>query len=138
LDSLLNAGAVSFTEDIFKPFFPVSDEKALALGRSATVMIAVAAAGGALMVPSIIRGLLVCYSIWAPAVLPALMLGLWVKRPRPLAGILSMLAGSLSALVFNAIELTRIPAILPALLIALTAYGLGHVMDRFMVNRGEL
>ena len=139
LDSLLNAGAVSLTEDIFKPFIPISDEKALTLGRSATVLIAIAAAGGALMVPSIIEGLLRCYSIWAPAILPALMLGLWIKQPRPWAGILSMLAGSLSAvllLVFNAKapdkipELTKIPVILPALLIAVIMYGLGHIVSR--------
>jgi SSS family solute:Na+ symporter len=130
LDSLLNAGAVSFTQDIYRFFTPpVSDHAALIQGRWATVTIAVAATAGALLVPSIIEGLLFCYSIWAPAVLPALLLGLWMPRPRPLAGILSMLAGSLSGIFFTVVlesQQSNIPPILPALAIALMAYLVGH------------
>ncbi|MHC4581472.1 MAG: hypothetical protein ACYS14_08435, partial [Planctomycetota bacterium] len=84
---------------------------------------------------SIIDGLLVCYTIWAPAILPALILGLWIKRPQPLAGILSMGAGSIVAVTlwvtFKFIldwttesEINRI--IIPALLAAVLAYGVGH------------
>ncbi|MCP4450208.1 MAG: hypothetical protein GY809_02005 [Planctomycetes bacterium] len=130
LDSLLNAGAVSFTQDILRFISPpVSDRTSLMQGRWATVIIGAAAAAGALLVPSIIEGLLFCYSIWAPAVLPALLLGLWMPEPKPLAGLLSMLAGSLSGIVFTVVlERTQsnIPPILPALAIALTAYLIGH------------
>ncbi len=129
LDSLLNAGAVSFTQDIYRFIAsPVSDHRALVQGRWATVIIAVAAAAGALLVPSIIKGLLFCYSIWAPAVLPALLVGLWIPDPKPLAGKLSMLAGSLSGIFFT-IVLEKIPPILPALAIALTAYLIGHYLS---------
>jgi len=132
LDSLLNAGAVALTEDIVKPFVPITDAKALYIGRCATVFIAAAAAAGALAVPSIIEGLLYCYSIWAPAVLPALMLGLWIKQPRPWAGILSMVTGMLTAVFSQLVIHKYYPgvdnavAILPALAGALIAYAVGH------------
>jgi len=132
LDSLLNAGAVSFAEDIVKPFAKLSDSTALNIGRCATIVIAAIAAVGALAVPSIISGLLICYNIWAPAILPALIIGLWVKRPRPLAGILSMGVGTLVAIMFQFVfpSAIKVPAIIPALGSSLLAYILGHWLKR--------
>jgi SSS family solute:Na+ symporter len=132
LDSLLNAGAVAFAEDVVKPFVKLANSTALNIGRSATIIIAAIAAVGAVAVPSIIKGLLVCYSIWAPAILPALIIGLWVKHPRPLAGILSMVVGTLVAIMFQFIlpSATEVlPAIIPALGAALLAYVLGHWIE---------
>lgn len=131
LDSLLNAGAVVFTQDIVKPFTILTDKAALNIGRSATIIIAAIASVGAVFVPSIIGGLLICYSIWAPAILPALIIGLWIKKPRPLAGILSMGVGTIVAVTFKFIfpDLIKIPAIIPALCLALLAYVLGHWIE---------
>jgi SSS family solute:Na+ symporter len=142
LDSLLNAGAVAFTQDIIKPFADLSDDTSLNVGRCATIVIASIAAAGAVAVPSIITGLLTCYAIWAPAILPALIIGLWVKYPRPLAGILSMGVGTVIAimlwiilwLVFKYVfprEIEIPPLIIiPALGAALLAYALGHWLGR--------
>jgi len=144
LDSLLNAGAVAFTQDIVKPFAKVPDNTALVIGRSATIIIAAIAAVGAVAVPSIISGLLICYSIWAPAILPALIIGLWIKRPRPLAGILSMGIGTLVAVCFQFIFpsltkvpaiITDVPAIIPALGAALLAYVVGHWIAKVREER---
>ena len=137
LDSLLNAGAVAFTQDIVKPFANVPDNTALIIGRSATIIIAAIAAVGAVAVPSIISGLLICYSIWAPAILPALIIGLWIKRPRPLAGILSMGIGTLVAVYFQFIRpsATEVPAIIPALGAALLAYVVGHWIAKIREER---
>ena len=138
LNSLLNAGAVAFTQDIIKPLVKLPDNRALTIGRAATIAIALIAAAGAVAVPSIIGGLLICYTIWAPAILPTLIIGLWVKRPRPLAGILSMCVGTLVAimlwiglwLVFKFVYPCEIEVpplvIIPALGAALLAYILGH------------
>ncbi|MHC4189083.1 MAG: sodium:solute symporter family protein [Planctomycetota bacterium] len=129
LDSLLNAGAVAFTQDVVKPFAKVPDSTALNIGRCATIVIALTAAAGAVAVESIIDGLLICYTIWAPAILPVLIIGLWVKRPRPLAGILSMFVGTHVAIMFQFIfpSTTKVlPAIIPALGAALLVYVLGH------------
>ena len=142
LDSLLNAGAVAFTQDIVKPFVKLPDTSALNVGRAATIVIALIAAAGAVAVPSIIGGLLICYTIWAPAILPTLIIGLWIKRPHPLAGILSMGVGTVVSimlwiilwLIFKYVYPSdvEIPPliILPALGAALLAYALGHWIQR--------
>jgi SSS family solute:Na+ symporter len=131
LDSLLNAGAVALTEDIVRPFVAISDQGALVCGRAATVGIAALAAAAAVAVPSIIDGLLICYTVWAPAILPVAVLGLWLKKPRPLAGILSMLAGVVVALTLQVVwqDTVEIPAILLALAAALAAYLIGHFLN---------
>jgi len=143
LDSLLNAGAVAFTRDIVKPFAGVSERSSLNIGRAATIAIALTAAVGAVAVKSIVSGLLICYTVWAPAILPALIIGLWTKRPRPLAGILSMGVGAVVAVVFEfypsiisavtsrlSSSVGTVPAIIPALTAALAAYALGHWVER--------
>jgi SSS family solute:Na+ symporter len=142
LDSLLNAGAVSFTQDVLKPFVKLPDSSALNVGRAATIIIAVVAAAGAVAVPSIIGGLLICYTIWAPAILPTLIIGLWTKRPRPLAGILSMGVGTVVAVTLSLIlrlifeyvypSTVEIPplVIIPAIGAALLAYALGYWIER--------
>jgi SSS family solute:Na+ symporter len=131
----MNAGAVAFTQDIVRPFKRVSDATALNVGRVATVVIAAVAAAGAVGVPSIIDGLIRCYTIWAPAILPALVLGLWLRHPRPMAGILSMAVGAGVAILLQIVQLvapaaTRIPVIIPALGAALLAYLIGHAVGR--------
>ena len=141
LDSLLNAGAVSFTQDIVKPFTKLENNTALNIGRAATIIIAAIAAVGAVAVRSIIDGLLMCYTIWAPAILPALIFGLWTKKPRPLAGILSMAVGSIVAIMLwlilwyvfkversSDIEISPL-TIIPALSAALAAYVLGNWIE---------
>ncbi len=132
LDSLLNAGAVAFTEDVVKPFVALPDSAALNTGRFATIAIAAIAAAGAVVVPSIIAGLLDCYTIWAPAILPALVIGLWVRRPCPLAGILSMITGSIVAILLQFVfpSVTHVPAILVALVAALLAYVFGYLLGQ--------
>jgi SSS family solute:Na+ symporter len=132
LDSLLNAGAVVFTQDIVKPFVKLSDNITLNIGRCATIIIAIIACAGTITVKSIVSGLLVCYTIWAPAILPALIIGLWIKRPHPLAGILSMGVGTIVAVVFKFVYPLpmNVPAILPALAAGLLAYALGHWMEK--------
>ncbi len=130
LDSLLNAGAVSFTQDVVRPFTHISDRGSLLCGRIATVSMAALAAAAAVAVPSIINGLLICYTVWAPAILPAAVLGLWLRQPRPLAGILSMITGAAVALLLQFVwpNATEIPPILLALAASLVAYLLGHLL----------
>jgi len=131
LDSLLNAGAVAFTEDVVKPFVKLGDTAALNVGRSATIIIAMVAAAGAVAVPDIIKGLLMCYTVWAPAILPALIIGLWVRQPRPLAAVLSMAVGTIGAIVFQLFfpQGIKDAAIIPALASGLIAYFAGHLVS---------
>ena len=131
LDSLMNAGAVTFTQDVVKPFARISDGASLVCGRLATVGIAVVAGAAAMAVPKIIVGLLMCYTVWAPAMLPTAVLGLWLKRPRPLAGILSMVTGAAVALSLQFIwhYTPEDPTILLALAAAIAAYLMGHFLS---------
>lgn len=146
LDSLLNAGAVVFTQDILRRFTARQDSAALTAGRYSTVVIAAIAAGLALFVPSVMKGLLVCYGIWAPAILPALIIGLWAKRPRPLAAFLSMIVGTTVGAVvgimfllfqYEPVSKAQAPAIVPALACSLVAYAIGHHAHRFVGGRGR-
>lgn len=143
LDSLLNAGAVVFTQDVLRRFTVRQDRAALAAGRYSTIFIAAVASGLAVFVPSVIKGLLVCYGIWAPAILPALIIGLWSKRPRPLAAFLSMIVGTTVGAAVGIVFLilqqgqgrvskVETPAILPALVCSLLAYLVGHRIQRFV------
>lgn len=133
LDSLMNGGAVAFTQDIVKPFVRVSDETSLVCGRLATVAIAAVAGVAAMAVPRIIDGLLMCYTVWAPAMLPTAVLGLWLARPRPLAGILSMTTGATMALSLQFVwhYTPEEPTILLALGAAVAAYWIGHLLSPF-------
>lgn len=139
LDSLLNAGAVAFTQDIASSFVKTPD--ALSIGRTATIVIAAVAAVGAVAVQTIISGLLACYTVWAPAILPTLIIGLWIVRPRPLAGFLSMSVGTGAAIVLwiilwlifkygwpREIEIPPL-VIIPAIGAALVAYIVGHWIE---------
>jgi SSS family solute:Na+ symporter len=136
LDSLLNAGAVCLARDVVGTMTKLSDSGALYVGRAATVLIGVIAALAAILsegvVPSIIQGLLICYNLWAPAILPALVLGLWIKRPRPAAGLLSISAGIGAAALLEFVlpkahtTALGIPSIVLALCVGLIAYGVGH------------
>ncbi len=128
LNSLLNAGATVLTQDLIRQFTHLPDRVALRTGRGCTILIAGIAAAAAMFVPSVIEGLIFCYSIWAPAILPALIFGLWLPRPRPWAGMLSMMVGTLVAVAFKfpLFWKTGIPPILPALACSLLAYAVGH------------
>ncbi len=132
LDSNMNAGAICLTEDIARPLVRITDSSALSIGRWTTVIIAAVGAASALAIPTIIKGLLICYSIWAPAILPALIAGLWIKEPRPIAGVSSLIVGSVVAIVFQAVltDSTGIPAILPALAASIIVYIIGHVFGK--------
>jgi SSS family solute:Na+ symporter len=150
LASLLNAGAVAFAEDVVKPLVALSrhlpagrvgsesgglaDDAALNVSRVATIAIALIAAAGVVVYSSIIEGLLICYTIWAPAILPVLVIGLWAERPRPLAGILSMVIGTLAAIVLQFWIRAGVPTIIAALFLALAAYLLGHILDARIAN----
>jgi SSS family solute:Na+ symporter len=139
LDSLLNAGAVVFTQDVLRRFTVRRDSAALIAGRYSTIAIAAVGSGLAVFVPSVIKGLLVCYGIWAPAILPALIIGLWTKRPRPHAAFLSMIVGTTVGAAVGIVFLVyqqgqgRVskvdtPAIVPALVCSLLAYLLGYLI----------
>jgi SSS family solute:Na+ symporter len=131
-ESVLNSAAVSFTSDVLAPLIKLSERMALIVAKSATLVLAALAAYAAQYSPSIIDGLLLLYAIWAPSILVPLVLGLFVQKTRPMAGVLSIVVGGGSSILWQqfAVSPNGPPAILVGLSLALGSYGLGHVAGR--------
>ncbi|MDZ7721640.1 MAG: sodium:solute symporter family protein [candidate division KSB1 bacterium] len=129
-DSVINAGSVSIVRDIIGFRKQPSEKSSLFLGRAGTVLIVVIATVVARYAPSIIDGLLICYSIWAPALLLPLILGLFLKRTVHLAGWLSMLGGGITSILWQTVwnEPEGIPAIIAGLLIGGMTYFIGYML----------
>jgi len=118
-DSVLNAGAVSVVRDVIGFRKDMEDKPALLTGRWSTLFIAALAAIVARYSPGIIEGLLIIYSIWAPALLLPLLLGLFRRQTSHAAGVSSMLAGGLSSLIWQFV--LNSPGEFPAILVGLSA-----------------
>lgn len=132
-ESVLNAGAVSFTRDIWGVLRPKSNDAQtnLTLSRVATLAIALFAAIVGVFSPSIIDALLIIYSIWAPSVLPPLVLALLLKRPPRAAALPAMALGGGTSLLwqFALSEPGGVPAVIVGLVACLTTYALVAVFD---------
>ena len=129
-DSVMNAGAVAIVRDILGIHKELPDKKALLAGRIGTIFVAAVATVVARYSPSIIEGLLICYSIWAPSVLLALLIGLFRKKTVHMAGWLSMLAGGMTSIVWQAV--LKEPAGIPAILAGLIAAAIGYLVGNFI------
>jgi len=133
-DSVINAGAVSFVRDLVGFKKEMGEKHALLAGRVGTVVIALIAAVVARYSPSIIEGLLICYSIWAPALLLPLLIGLFKRNTVHVAGWASMLVGGLTSIIWQTIlgSPGGFPAILAGLIAGLIAYVLGSFVGKEM------
>jgi SSS family solute:Na+ symporter len=131
-ESLMNSASVALVRDVINLNGKLSDKKQLFFGRAGTMVIAVIAIVVSMYAPSIIDGLLICYSVWAPGLLVPLIFGLYLKRTRPMAGWLSMILGASASIVWQTVlkEPAGIPAILVGLTASLAAYAVGHLLDK--------
>jgi SSS family solute:Na+ symporter len=130
-ESLLNAASVCMTRDLM----PTSllDRKQLNVARVSTIFFAIAAAWLGLRAPGIIDGLLICYSIWAPTILPPLIWSLLGFRTSHLGGTLSIIGGGLasgSVLVFHIASSNPAIAILAGLSASLLGAIIGTLVQR--------
>lgn len=127
-ESMLNAGAVSFTRDIRDALSTIllTDANRLSLSRLSTLIMGTIAAMLAYNAPSIIDGLLIIYSIWAPSVLPVFLIAILLHKPVHAAGTAAMVVGALTSLVwqFGLKEPGQVPAILVGLTANLSTYGI--------------
>jgi SSS family solute:Na+ symporter len=140
-ESVLNSATVAFTRDIVRVAVRgnITDRQSLILSRAGTIVIAAIATIVARYAPSIIEGLLICYSIWAPGLLLALLLGLYLKRTTAAAGWLSMLSGSISSILWQTVlkEPWGIPAIFAGLVIGAAAYAIGLAIGKPLEEHSE-
>ena len=126
-ESVLNAGAVSFTRDIRDVLGqnPLSDAQRLSLSRFSTLVMGALAAVLAYYSPSIINGLLIIYSVWAPSVLPVFLFAILLRKPVRRAGAAAMIAGAAASLIwqFGFKEAGQVPALFVGLTANLVVYG---------------
>jgi SSS family solute:Na+ symporter len=130
-ESVLNSAAVAFVRDIVGVMYSPSERMTLFLAKASTLVFAAAAIYATQFAPSIIDGLLVLYSIWAPTILLPLVLGLYIQATKPAAGYLSILVGGGSSIAWQTIlhEPYQVPAIFVGLSAAAFAYLIGHVIS---------
>lgn len=133
-ESVLNAGAVSFTRDIRDVLGAnaLSDQQRLRLSRLSTLVMGVLAAVLAYFAPSIIDGLLIIYSVWAPSVLPVFLFAILLRKPVRGAGAAAMLAGAAASLIwqFALKEPGQVPALMVGLTANLVTYGVGALFSK--------
>lgn len=129
-ESVLNSATVSLTRDIIQTATkkPIDDKRLLAISRIGTLAIALCATVAAQYAPSIIDGLLICYSVWAPGLLLPFLLALYLKRTKAVAGWSSMMCGSAASILWQTVfhEPGGVPAIFVGLAISAIAYLVGH------------
>lgn len=128
-ESVLNAGAVSFVRDLGL-FSSAGEGRQLLASRVVTIVLGATAVLLALAAPSIISGLLICYSIWAPSIIPALVWGLFGRRRNAAAGIVSIAAGGCASGVLQVFGMSSATAILWGFLAAAGGALLGFLLGR--------
>lgn len=122
-DSLINSASIISTNDIFNVIKPINDTKKLNVARIATLIVGVFSVIFAMYLPSILAGLLLIYSFWAPAILVPLFASIYKKRLSWLAAFLSILAGISTSLFWNKINLSEyVPTILAGLFFSAAVY----------------
>ena len=129
-DSVINAGAVALTRDLAFSYTRQSARRSLIVGRFGTLVIAIIAATAAAFSPSIIDGLLVLYSVWAPSMLVPLIAALFLRHTAPAAGCLAIGTGFVLSLLWQSVlhSPMGIPAILVALPASAVAFAIGTLI----------
>lgn len=101
-DSCLHSGSVAFSIDIFQHFRPNTPPATLLRYSQFIVgVIGVIAILFALRVPNLIDALLYVYTLWAPTIVPPLLVGLlWRQVPRA-CGLAGILGGGIGTAVWE-------------------------------------
>lgn len=130
-ESCLNSASVALVRDVIGIFSNPGEKATLLLAKGGTLAIATVAIVAAQFAPSIIEGLLLLYSVWAPSILVALIAGLYLSQTRPLASWLSILGGAAVSLSWQyAKEPGGVPAILVGLAASMVLYAVGHALGQ--------
>ncbi|NND07188.1 MAG: sodium:solute symporter family protein [Saprospiraceae bacterium] len=97
-DSLINSGASVFVRDVVNLHIKLSESQSLHISRLATLLVGIASIVLSVYVPSVLEGLLWCYSLWAPSMLPILLASILLVDPSKRAGVSSIIVGCLLAI----------------------------------------
>lgn len=145
-DSILNTAAVIFTRDIYHKFINpnATTEKLLKYSKLATIVVGVGGVAAALSIPSVLTLLLMTYGLWAPSIIPPLVISIvWGKalerKVSPYAGVPAMVSGLTSAFVWGKVlgDPYGIPAIIVGLAVNITVFIVVHKMTITKVPKGS-
>src|SRR5699024_6984419 len=107
-DSLLNTSAVIFTRDIYQRFINsnADDKKLLIWSKIATIAVGTGGIVAALSLPKVLDLLMYTYSLWAPSIIPPIVIAVvWGKaldrKVSSYAGAPAILIGLITTLVWN-------------------------------------
>ena len=83
-DSILNNASVIFTRDLYQKLFrpSASDASMLAWSKTTTILIGAGGVAAALSLPDVFELLVYTYTLWAPSVIPPLVVALLWGAPR--------------------------------------------------------
>ena len=126
-NSFLLVPATNVVRDIYQRFInpSLSDKKMILLSRLVVVVLGVIAYSLIAFYPRILDAAYAAYTIYGAGITPALMAVFFWKRATALAGVLSILGGMTTTIVWEIITRTQeqlpmnIPAVYPALLCSL-------------------
>ena len=97
-DSLVNSGASVFVRDVVNLHVDLTERQSLHISRMATLFVGISSIVFSIYVPSVLEGLLWCYSLWAPSMLPILLASILLKNTTASAGVSSIIVGILIAI----------------------------------------
>jgi SSS family solute:Na+ symporter len=107
-DSVLNTSAVIFTRDVYQSFFnpAASDKTLLKWSKATTMIVGLGGVLASLLVPRVLDLLIYTYYLWAPSILPplvvALLLGKTLERKvSPYAGPPAIVVGMLTTILWG-------------------------------------
>lgn len=122
-DSLINSAAVVFTNDVTGVYGHLSESRKLIFAKASTIVVGLLSVILAVSLPSILSGLLLVYSIWAPAILVPILAAILLKKGSAIAAIIAMFTGILASLLWRTFPINEyIPSILAGVFISLVAY----------------
>ncbi|MBU8878408.1 sodium:solute symporter family protein [Bacillus sp. FJAT-29790] len=135
--SLLNTAAVIYTRDIHSKLINKSatDKSLLNTTKYATLIVGIVGIVISLLIPNVMNLMLYTYTLWAPSILPPLVIALiWggpsERKVSPYAGPPAIIAGMLMTIIWlNFLgEPFGIPGIVMGIVTNLVVFGITHIM----------
>jgi SSS family solute:Na+ symporter len=144
MDTAVNAGALVLARDFFEKFVPSARRRPVFWGRAATLIVGLAALAAALRFRSVLKTIGLSSEIMAEGFfIPGLAM-IFLKRPRPLAGLLGLVCGGGFAVVSFLGAMGVLPLGLPAwprslpygLALSAAGFAVGYLAGR--PDRGKI
>lgn len=137
-DSLINSGSTVFVRDIIYPLKEIDEKKSLIYSKISTIIIGLFTIILSTYVPSVIEGLLWCYSIWAPSILTILVASIVLNKHSKIGGISSILIGILSTVLFKLIEIDNNIITLLGTSLSVFSYSIIYFVENYERRRKNI